>query len=101
MAPALILERARDLLCESPFTILESRGPRKAVGVDIHCVPTLRRSVQEVLDKASYGDEAINYKIEFETKSGEIWYLLGDATTRRDPENVVVGGRLCCRAGFP
>lgn len=63
-------------------------------------VPAFRKSVQEVLDKALKGEETSNYELEFETKSGEIRYLLVNATTRRDPENNVVGGKLqrCCVA---
>jgi PAS domain S-box-containing protein len=62
--------------------------------VSTFIVPSLRKSVQEVLDKALHGNETSNYELEFETKSGEIRYLLVNATTRRDPENVVVGGKL-------
>jgi len=54
-------------------------------------VPSLRKSVQEVLDKALQGNETSNYELEFETKSKEIRYLLVNATTRRDPENNIVG----------
>lgn len=60
-------------------------------------VPSFRKSVQVVLDKALQGEESSNYELEFETKSGEIRYLLVNATTRRDPENNVVGGK--CNAG--
>lgn len=56
-------------------------------------VPSFRKSVQVVLDKALQGEESSNYELEFETKSGEIRYLLVNATTRRDPENNVVGGK--------
>jgi PAS domain S-box-containing protein len=62
--------------------------------VSTFIVPSLRKSVQEVLDKALHGNETSNYELEFETKSGEIRYLLVNATTRRDPENVVVGGKF-------
>jgi CheY-like chemotaxis protein len=68
--------------------VLEAEA-HAAVGV----LSALRKSVQEVLDKALHGNETSNYELEFETKSGEIRYLLVNATTRRDPENVVVGGK--------
>jgi PAS domain S-box-containing protein len=68
--------------------------------VDTFIVPSLRKSVQEVLDNALHGNETSNYELEFETKSGEIRYLLVNATTRRDPENVVVGGKLWIGFGF-
>ena len=51
----------------------------------------LRKSVQNVLDEALKGDETSNYELEFRTKSNEIRYLLVNATTRRDPENNIVG----------
>jgi len=59
--------------------------------VSTFIVPSLRNSVQEVLDKALRGIEASNYELEFETKSKEIRYLLVNATTRRDAENNIVG----------
>ena len=59
--------------------------------VSTFIVPKLRHSVQEVLDNALKGNETSNYELEFETKSGETRYLLVNATTRRDPENNVVG----------
>lgn len=54
-------------------------------------VPSLRQSVQEVLDKALRGIETSNYELEFETKTKEIRYLLVNATTRRDAENNIIG----------
>ena len=54
-------------------------------------VPSLRQSVQEVLENALRGVETSNYELEFETKSKEIRYLLVNATTRRDAENNIVG----------
>ena len=59
--------------------------------VSTFIVPSLRNSVQEVLDKALHGNETSNYELEFETKSKEIRYLLVNATTRRDAENNIVG----------
>ena len=54
-------------------------------------VKKLKKSVQGVLDNALKGKETSNYELEFRTKSNEIRYLLVNATTRRDPENNVVG----------
>lgn len=54
-------------------------------------VPSLRHSVQEVMDQALRGNETSNYELEFETKSKEIRYLLVNATTRRDPDYNIVG----------
>jgi PAS domain S-box-containing protein len=62
--------------------------------VETFIVASLRKAVHEVLDRALQGHETSNYDLEFETKSGEIRYLLVNATTRRDPENMVVGGKL-------
>jgi len=59
--------------------------------VSTFIVPSLRPSVQEVLDQALHGSETSNYELEFETKSKEIRYLLVNATTRRDVENNIVG----------
>jgi len=55
-------------------------------------VPKLRKSVQEVLDRALKGDETSNYELEFRTKTNEIRYLLVNATTRRDAKNNSVVG---------
>jgi len=54
-------------------------------------VPKLRQSVQEVMHNALMGRGTSNYELEFRTKSNEIRYLLVNATTRRDPENNIVG----------
>ena len=54
-------------------------------------VPSLQKSVQEVMDNALRGIETSNYELEFETKSKEIRYLLVNATTRCDTESRIVG----------
>ena len=59
--------------------------------VSTFIVPSLRQSVQEVLDNALRGEGTSNYELEFRTKSNEIRYLLVNATTRRDAENNIVG----------
>jgi len=59
--------------------------------VSTFIVPSLRRSVQEVLDRALKGIETSNYELEFETKKKEIRYLLVNATTRRDAEFNIIG----------
>ena len=61
--------------------------------VNTYIVPSLRPSVQEVLDSALHGNETSNYELEFETKFKEIRYLLVNATTRRDAESNIVGGK--------
>ena len=59
--------------------------------VQTFIVPSLRGSVQEVMDNALEGRGTSNYELEFRTKSNEIRHLLVNATTRRDAENNVVG----------
>jgi PAS domain S-box-containing protein len=54
-------------------------------------VPHLRNSVQNILVNALRGQETSNYELEIRTKTNEIRYLLVNATTRRDPENNIVG----------
>eukprot|EP00957_Ditylum_brightwellii_P051170 3879229-Ditylum_brightwellii.AAC.1 len=44
-------------------------------------VSKLQKAVQEVMENALRGNEASNYNLEFQTKSGEIQYLLVNATT--------------------
>jgi PAS domain S-box-containing protein len=64
--------------------------------VDTFIVPLLRQSVHEVLDNALEGRGTTNYDLEFRTKSNEIRYLLVNATSRRDAENNIVGGKFIC-----
>ena len=59
--------------------------------VETFIVPSLRQSVQEVMDNALRGHGTSNYELKFRTKSNEIRYLLVTATTRRDAENNIVG----------
>merc|ERR1719330_2002275 len=59
--------------------------------VSTFIVSKLRSSVEAVLDNALKGKQTANYELEFLTKSNEVRYLLINATTRRDPENNVVG----------
>lgn len=59
--------------------------------VDTFIVPSMKDSVQEVLDNALEGRGTSNFELEFRTKSDEIRHLLVNATTRRDAENNVVG----------
>jgi PAS domain S-box-containing protein len=59
--------------------------------VSTFIVPTLRKSVNDVLDKALKGDETSNYELEIWTKSNEIRHWLVNATTRMDEESNVVG----------
>ena len=60
--------------------------------VSTFIVPKLRKSVQEILDKALKGDETSNYELEFRTKTNEIRYLLVNASTRRNAVNNSVVG---------
>ena len=53
--------------------------------------PKLKVAVQKVLDDALNGIETSNYELEFTTKSGEVRYLLVNATTRRDVDGSVIG----------
>ena len=74
----------------------EITGFRKEEAFDFPLVsrfilPSLRRSVQEIMDNALAGNETSNYELEFENKSKEIRYLLVNATTCRDAENKIVG----------
>jgi len=67
---------------------------KEAIGhplVQTFIVPSLRSSVQEIMDNALKGKETSNYELEFQTKGNEIRYLLVNATTRRDAEGNVVG----------
>lgn len=59
--------------------------------IETFIVPSMRDSVQDVLDNAMDGRGTSNYELEFRTKSNEIRHLLVNATTRRDAENNVVG----------
>jgi PAS domain S-box-containing protein len=59
--------------------------------VSTFIVPNLRKSVNDVLDKALKGDETSNYELEIWTKSNEIRHWLVNATTRMDEESNVVG----------
>jgi PAS domain S-box-containing protein len=59
--------------------------------VDTFIVPSLRKSVHDVMENALKGIETSNYELEFRTKSNEIRYLLVNATSRRDAENNIVG----------
>ena len=44
-----------------------------------------------MLDNDLKETEASNYELEFLTKSNEVRYLLVNATTPRDAENIIVG----------
>jgi PAS domain S-box-containing protein len=59
--------------------------------VNTFIVPSLRKSVQGIMDDALQGRETSNYELEFQTQSNEVRYLLLNATTRRDAENKIVG----------
>lgn len=61
--------------------------------VETFIAESMRDKVQEILDAALAGKETSNYELEFVSKTGEPIFLLVNATTRRDPENQVVGGK--------
>ena len=56
--------------------------------------PHMQQKVEEILTCALQGNETSNYELEFVSKSGEPRFLLVNATTRRDPEFKVVGGKF-------
>jgi len=53
--------------------------------------PNLQQSVQKVLNDALHGNETSNYGLEFRTKTNETRYLLVNASTRRNIDNIIVG----------
>lgn len=59
--------------------------------VETFIVPSLRQSVQNILDSALEGVETSNYELEFRTKTNEVRYLLVNATTRRDANYDITG----------
>ena len=61
--------------------------------VSTFIVPKLRESVKEILDNALQGKETSNYELEIKTKTNEFRYLLVNATTRRNAENKIIGGK--------
>jgi PAS domain S-box-containing protein len=61
---------------------------------------SMRQRVQEILDAALQGNETSNYELEFVSKCGEPRFMLVNATTRRDPEFNVVGGRFFYTVSF-
>jgi PAS domain S-box-containing protein len=60
--------------------------------VERFIAPSMRQTVQRILDQALQGNETSNYELEFVTKSGESRFMLVNATTRRDPEFNIIGG---------
>jgi PAS domain S-box-containing protein len=61
--------------------------------VERFIAPSMRQTVQRILDQALQGNETSNYELEFVTKSGEPRFMLVNATTRRDPEFNIIGGK--------
>jgi len=67
---------------------------KEAIGAPLvatYIAPDFRESVDEVLNNALKGEETSNYELEFITASKEKRYLLVNATSRRDPEGVIIG----------
>lgn len=61
--------------------------------VETFIAKSMQGKVQESLASALAGNETSNYELEFVSKSGKPIFLKVNATTRRDPENAVVGGK--------
>jgi PAS domain S-box-containing protein len=69
---------------------------QEAIGkplVNTFIVKELRESVQVVMGNALKGIETSNYELEFRTKSNQIRYLLVNASTRRDADRNIIGGK--------
>lgn len=64
--------------------------------VERFIAPSMQHTVQQILDNALKGNETSNYELEFVSKTGEARILVVNATTRRDPEFNVVGGKSQC-----
>jgi PAS domain S-box-containing protein len=61
--------------------------------VDRFIAPSMQGKVREILSSALQGNETSNYELEFVAKDGTSRFLLVNATTRRDPELNIVGGK--------
>jgi PAS domain S-box-containing protein len=61
--------------------------------VESFIAPRMRQKVHAVLDAALQGNETSNYELEFVAKSGDPRFMVVNATTRRDPEGHIVGGK--------
>jgi hypothetical protein len=61
--------------------------------VSTFIVSKLQAIVTNILDTALQGKETSNYELEFTTKSNEIRNLLVNATTRRDLDSNIIGGK--------
>ena len=53
-----------------------------------------RASVHDVLQQALVGKETISYELEFDTKERRTRCLLLNASTRRDKDNRIIGGKF-------
>jgi PAS domain S-box-containing protein len=62
--------------------------------VETFIAPLMRDQVSKIMNEALSGIETSNYELEMITKSKEIRILLVNATTRRDPDDNVVGGKF-------
>ena len=54
-------------------------------------VPKQHEYMQEIFVGTLHGNKTLNCDLEFWIKSGETCFLLVNTTTRRDPENNVIG----------
>jgi PAS domain S-box-containing protein len=64
--------------------------------VESFIAPSTQNKVQEILHAALHGNDTSNYELEFLSKSGDPRFLLVNATSRRDPEGNIVGGKHRC-----
>jgi len=62
--------------------------------VDTFVVTSVQESVRHVISKALEGFETSNFKLSFMTKDSKQIYLLVNASTRRDIEDNIVGGKI-------
>ena len=61
--------------------------------VDTFIAPARRQQVSDIMNKALAGHATSNYELEINSKSKEKRILLVNATTRRDPDYNIVGGK--------
>jgi PAS domain S-box-containing protein len=59
--------------------------------VETFIAPLAKMKVDEILEHALAGFETSNYELEVISKSGESIFLLVNATTRRDPDGLIIG----------
>jgi PAS domain S-box-containing protein len=68
--------------------------------VDVFIVARMRHQVQGIMNKALRGIETTNFELEMIAKTGDLRILLVNATTRRDPDGKVVGGKAIMKSNI-